>query len=1455
MNDDEENDWITDVSGLLDHLERAWIGFSDADEEGTWVWESGGSGAYTNWGEGKPNELDNDEDFAAIGPDGRWSDNPGAVLNPGIIECESVYLPTPELVTNGTVVLAASSFGQPCAPFLARTHFVSDTISTARSMLFRQDQTGGVGRLLDWSLTITSAQGPLDKSAPLEKTWHAEFWVSPLVRQVDNTAGTATFDVTVKKLDKKEFKWDAELIPSASGTWLRFDGDDNGTDSGSFKVKFGANTGGVRSQAIRVYTEEHNVDGSPAVVLVVQGAAENILTINPQSSVVATAGGSVTVNVANAGAGTMSWQAEISEGEFLTLSGANGTNNGSFTFNVPANPGLPRSATIFVNAAGAEGSPAVFRLFQQGIDSYTPAFGETPKDIPNPGMITSSVTVEDNVVVADVQVALDIEHTWDEDLEVSLRSPNGQEVLLFANVGGGADNFGQCVEGGSSLILRDSATISIGEGSPPFLGPHKPQGQLAAFSGENARGVWTLIIKDSLNNIDDPANPPAFRFIDEIYGNVNDTPINQLENRLLTETQIDQMLAEMFGDDELALVRSAETMVRDALRYAPFDKKLRNVLLDIAYYRCMANLLVAKEKLVRAYKRRIDVPLPGERVIDTEIRAFERAMEAYEDAATPYYELFTDGMGVDMPRFFPWTQTGNGDYPPFGYLVFVTEVPGRSLYAATFRDENDNPVPVLCSSKNEAAPLLTGYKDWAIMFNVLRDQAVAARELAMCYIMRGNPRNGATPGDIEKAKTLINETLSKMDIEGQILLGIFPDYDPDEMPADSGIPETIASWQNSIGELNGLKAFMDGNLNLLGFREDFLMLVQQFENTKDSFDALLNWNNVGDITSPLGAAKAKLDKARASYQTYRGSQDQLSADMAVQVKGYRERLAAITGVDPGPDPANPIHLAYLKPAENQGSEINLQVMSIQLAANRIQQNQQKIANLKQQVEIEVQRRAQEAGINANIQSIMIRYGNKQASLTKEIAHIQALQVRADNLAAAANCIQQGITYGSGGVHGTTQVSGGLVAFGVNAALQYKWEEDKGEIEAEKEVLAAMEQAEIRAQEDALLDINSKAAIKTWLLDMKTYQLQSQEAGLLLNQEVARLAGLLGEKATIEATMAELSQDLLNRYYADPTHRLRFQGDMLEAQKAFETAQRWVYFTLRAFEYKHNIAGFVTGDGYSLNSVFGARTADELIDIVNAVKAFDFELGLPGGIAKEDWLSFTEDILGYRKKDAAGNTLYYLDEQTGKLRTATQLFRNYLLEHQDASGVIVLDFSTVLDNGLSFFFGPRYAANGTLLSPGAFLDKINYMKINIPGSHSGAFTAVAGTLTQGGVQFIRNLEMGQPVPGKPNHYVGESTAWSTRFWYKHPGNPAANPPQPPGWRFNEGLTVNVVLNLVNSSRDTTPLNTFNEFAERSVAATGWRLVIYAKDGNQTKLRVNDCDDIEIYFNHRAKNRPF
>jgi hypothetical protein len=57
--------------------ESAYFGFTDENEEGTWVWDNGEESSYTNWHYGEPNSENPEEDYAMYYykfSDGTWND-------------------------------------------------------------------------------------------------------------------------------------------------------------------------------------------------------------------------------------------------------------------------------------------------------------------------------------------------------------------------------------------------------------------------------------------------------------------------------------------------------------------------------------------------------------------------------------------------------------------------------------------------------------------------------------------------------------------------------------------------------------------------------------------------------------------------------------------------------------------------------------------------------------------------------------------------------------------------------------------------------------------------------------------------------------------------------------------------------------------------------------------------------------------------------------------------------------------------------------------------------------------------------------------------------------------------------------------------------------------------------------------------------------------------------------
>ena len=120
----------------------------------------------------------------------------------------------------------------------------------------------------------------------------------------------------------------------------------------------------------------------------------------------------------------------------------------------------------------------------------TVSSGNVNLPIPDVSMITSNMPVSGiGGAITDVNVTLNINHTWDHDLEVYLISPAGTRVQLFANVGDSGHNF-------TGTILDDQAAVSITSGSAPFAGSYQPQTPLAALNGQSPNGTWSLEVHD-----------------------------------------------------------------------------------------------------------------------------------------------------------------------------------------------------------------------------------------------------------------------------------------------------------------------------------------------------------------------------------------------------------------------------------------------------------------------------------------------------------------------------------------------------------------------------------------------------------------------------------------------------------------------------------------------------------------------------------------------------------------------------------------------------------------------------------------------------------------------------------------------------------------------------------------------------------------------------------------------
>ena len=102
-----------------------------------------------------------------------------------------------------------------------------------------------------------------------------------------------------------------------------------------------------------------------------------------------------------------------------------------------------------------------------------------------------------------LRVELNLNHTFDSDLDIFLRAPNGQLLELTSDNGAGDDNF-------TDTVFEDGMP-SITAGTPPFTYSFSPEGwveascagltanrqELASFTASQ-NGVWQLVIMDDV---------------------------------------------------------------------------------------------------------------------------------------------------------------------------------------------------------------------------------------------------------------------------------------------------------------------------------------------------------------------------------------------------------------------------------------------------------------------------------------------------------------------------------------------------------------------------------------------------------------------------------------------------------------------------------------------------------------------------------------------------------------------------------------------------------------------------------------------------------------------------------------------------------------------------------------------------------------------------------------------
>jgi len=255
------------------------------------------------------------------------------------------------------------------------------------------------------------------------------------------------------------------------------------------------------------------------------------VTITPTSgtAVVPGGGGKITVQLVNNGGATatavsttlstttpgVTVTTGLSSYPNIAASGS-AVNNTQFAFTVsPSAPcGTRIQFTLRVAFTGRGTSPTVFSIpVQTGSvgPSVATSYAGSPVAIPDddpvgvdiPLLVSAGAinqldfSIDGSSCSAAVgATTVGVDHSWVGDLVFKLRSPSGTSVTFINRAGGSANSGNNFCQ----TVLHDGAANSIQNvlsTAAPFTGTFAPANPLAAFSGENSNGTWTLNVSDN----------------------------------------------------------------------------------------------------------------------------------------------------------------------------------------------------------------------------------------------------------------------------------------------------------------------------------------------------------------------------------------------------------------------------------------------------------------------------------------------------------------------------------------------------------------------------------------------------------------------------------------------------------------------------------------------------------------------------------------------------------------------------------------------------------------------------------------------------------------------------------------------------------------------------------------------------------------------------------------------
>lgn len=178
---------------------------------------------------------------------------------------------------------------------------------------------------------------------------------------------------------------------------------------------------------------------------------------------------------------------------------------------------LPKNSAC----SGVYSSSYLFKTGQITCDSFSST--NVPVTIPTSANVTvnSTLTVPTTGILSDVNISVNISHSWVNDVTLTLISPSGTQVQLVAQ---------PCTYASLLNIVAtfdDSGSPIVCGVNPAISGTVVPLQSLSAFNGQQMNGIWTLRVLDSVQGDGGAINSWSLNIC-----NITEVPLSVNDNSL-----------------------------------------------------------------------------------------------------------------------------------------------------------------------------------------------------------------------------------------------------------------------------------------------------------------------------------------------------------------------------------------------------------------------------------------------------------------------------------------------------------------------------------------------------------------------------------------------------------------------------------------------------------------------------------------------------------------------------------------------------------------------------------------------------------------------------------------------------------------------------------------------------------------------------------------------------------